>query len=224
MSSRVSPKEVGQCSYRVAKQLQQGLPRELIHTAASAMSASVCSTTFFTVASGLSPKVSANVRNSLHCRTEQKSSVSWPEMRCGALHPAQIAVRVAVVVVVRASGVVVLLCAALALVDRREVGHPFVLDIFVVFFGHFFFGHFLVVTPSWWAELSVPIMIGPAGGWPKARKISAAYVATCEARSVATLSFPTLPSSSMISTTVLIFVTACATAPTCSSTMAPSMA
>ena len=32
MSSRVSPKEVGQCSYRVAKQLQQGLPRELIHT------------------------------------------------------------------------------------------------------------------------------------------------------------------------------------------------
>jgi len=35
--------------------------------------------------------------------------------------------------------------------------------------------------------------MGPAGGWPKARKISAAYVATCEARSVATLSFPTLP-------------------------------
>jgi len=32
MSSRASPKEVGQCSYRVAKQLQQGLPRELIHT------------------------------------------------------------------------------------------------------------------------------------------------------------------------------------------------
>ena len=27
------PKEVGQCSYRVAKQLQPGLPPKLIHTA-----------------------------------------------------------------------------------------------------------------------------------------------------------------------------------------------
>ena len=31
MSSRARTKEVGQCSYRVAKQLRQGLPRELIH-------------------------------------------------------------------------------------------------------------------------------------------------------------------------------------------------
>ena len=32
MSSRARPKEVGQCNYRVAKQLRQGLPRELVHT------------------------------------------------------------------------------------------------------------------------------------------------------------------------------------------------
>ena len=31
MSSRARTKEVGQCSYRVAKQLRQGLPWELIH-------------------------------------------------------------------------------------------------------------------------------------------------------------------------------------------------
>ena len=32
MCSRARPKEVGQCSYRVAKQLRPGLPREFIHT------------------------------------------------------------------------------------------------------------------------------------------------------------------------------------------------
>jgi len=63
------------------------------------------------------------------------------------------------------------------------------------------------------AELSVPMTIGPSCGWPKTRRISAAYAPSCEARSVATLSYlPTLPSSSMISTTVEIFLTAWATA------------
>jgi hypothetical protein len=55
-----------------------------------------------------------------------------------------IAVWVAVVVVVHAGGVVVPLSAAFALIDRREVGYPFVLDIVVVFFRHL-----LVVAPSW---------------------------------------------------------------------------
>ena len=58
------------------------------------------------------------------------------------------------------------------------------------------------------AELSVPMMIGLVGGWPNTRKISVAYTPSCAARSVATLSLPTLPSSSMISTTVEIFLTA----------------
>ena len=31
------PKEVGQCSYRVAKQLQPGLPPKLIHTVPSTL-------------------------------------------------------------------------------------------------------------------------------------------------------------------------------------------